>query len=264
MCIRDRFVLIDNCDAFVNSVLFKSNTLDSQKMISFIKVTMDNLLKNNPCVRQALLTGMLPVTGNGFPFYRNNIECYYFLDDHQFCKYYGLTSDKLEKVLDKVVTDNEEKSKLKSKIIDFYDGYIIKNQTHQVYSIWPILQNVYRKEVRHYWCNHEYIEYLKPAFRISEIRKNLLALVVGCYVRLFTSYALSAADILEVNKLITSNKIEGNSPSIHTFFLLLYHFGYLSIYKVDGSGFVLLEIPNKAIRSELMKTLCGYDVLSNL
>ena len=116
------FVLIDDCDAFINSVLLKNNNADADRIINFMKITLGNLLGDNQYVGRALLTAVLPVCADRCFFQQINVDCHHFVGSHRFFKYYGLTSDNLDQILCKVVSDDEERSKttrlLKNIIMD--------------------------------------------------------------------------------------------------------------------------------------------------
>lgn len=254
------FVLIDNYDAFINSLFFnsmKEANSENNKIINFVDKIIKKLLKNNTCVEQTLLTGMLPL------FHTQNFD-YYFFTDNNFSKYYGLTCDELDMFLKKLIEDEEERNKTKQKIDENY-GYISENRNLQVYSIWSVLQYLHRGEVESYWCNSSKslrASDVKAIFKNLQIQHKVVLLLMGTELCLTdTLQPLSAKDILQIHDIIASGKYDEHICPlvVNTFFNLLYHLGYLSISSVLGRGYIKVKIPNAEIKHEFAKIILETD-----
>ena len=165
-------------------------------MISFIKTTLSNLLMKNPSVGQALLTGVLPVTNKGFLYDGNDIDCFCFMDNHPFSKYYGLRSEELDKIINKLIKDDEERSKAKTIIDEYYNGYNTEDQNIKIYSIWSVLQYLRTRKVQSYWYNCKHMEGLNWVLHDVEIKDKLMKLLYGEEFLLDTSCPMSVTDVL--------------------------------------------------------------------
>lgn len=236
------FVLIDSYDAFLNSMLFNKNT-DTDKIITFINTVIGYLLQNNHCVGRAVVTGVIPLTGDGFALNMSTVDCYPFLDNHPFCKYYGLTCVELDKILDKLERDEEEKTAMKRVINKYYNNYFAKNQSVRIYNIWSVLQYVCKRKVRSSWYSHECFSSLKSAFFNNFIRGKVGQLLCDGLLQLDMLQPLSCKDVLQLNDDSRGDRV----------FLMFYHLGCLSVNRALGRGFVELKIPNEEIKYELAK-----------
>lgn len=246
------FVLIDDYDAFINSVMYEHNT-NPERIISFFEATYDNLFLSNRYVGRALLTGVLSVTGAGLPFHGDNIIDYYFLNDHPFSKYYGLTSDELDSVLAKLIKYVKERIQRRSTIDEYYNGYTVRNQNIRLYSFWSVLRYLSYREAQSHWCMPAYSQGFESLFKVQEISAKVKELLLGDTAQADVSKPLSRSDVLQLYNAIRSKKIKpsAESTTVDAFILLLYHLGYLSISKDLGKGNVYLKIPNEEIKYEL-------------
>lgn len=250
---RKVFVLIDDYDSYANSFILKQNP-DINKIISHMQSVNATLLKSNKYVGRAFLTGVLSLTGEGFAALGDVID-YNFLDDHRFCKYYGLTSDKLDTVLSNLVEDREERKETKRTIEEYYRGYKIGNQSIELYSIYSVLRYLKVRKIQNRWCMPEYSESFMSLCKVSEISEVVKQLLLGNSLQVDTSQPLLTTNVLQINDIIKSGKGPCESSILDTFLILLYHFGYLSVNQVLGRGRVILNIPNEEIKYELATVL---------
>lgn len=259
---KKAFVLIDNYDAFFDNIMYEKNH-DTDRIISFIQSANDNLLKSNRYIGRAFLTGVLRVTSTGLPDHGNNIISYCFLTGHPFSKYYGLTTEEFDKVLNKLISDEQERKQIKSIVDEYYNGYTVRNQNFQLYNIWSVLQYLSNREVQSYWCMPEYFRSFEPLFKVPEISGTVNQLILGNPIEIDLSQPLGQSDISQVNHIIKNGKVQSDAI-VEIFIVLLFHLGYLSISKDLGRGKVTVKIPNEEIKYEmkniLAKTVSNVEV----
>lgn len=254
------FVLIDDYDAYANSFILKQNP-DFDKIMSLMQSINANLLKCNKYVGRAFLTGVLSLTGVGFATL-GDVIVYKFLDNHRFCKYYGLTSDEIDTILMNLVEDCEERKETKRTIEDYYSGYKIGNQNIEVHNMYSVLRYLNVQEIENHWYIPGYYESFMSLFKVSEISEIVRQLLLGYTLQVDMSQSLSATNILQINDIIKSGKGPCEYSLLDTFLILLYHFGYLSVNQVLGGGMVILNIPNEDIKYKIAIVLA--KMYSNL
>lgn len=268
------FVLIDSYDAFLESPLFKNNA-DREKMMSFVESSIGQLLNNTNCIERVLITGVIPMIGEGFLCNENSIEFHQFLHSHPFTKYYGLTSAEVDTVLSKVIECDDERRNVKNTISDYYNAYGTRNRDIRVYNVISVLQYVCRRSVQTYWCDQRYINKFRKCFKHVVVRDILEDLLLGNELQLDMSQPVSMADVFKVNSMITSGEAEPLSVEVELFFVVLHHFGFFSVIKEKQCGEICLRIPSKEIQYQLVKAIfnenrelykCPYvnDVLLDL
>lgn len=256
------FVLIDDYDAFINSVMYEFNP-NEEKIINFFEAMYDSLFISNRYVGRAVITGVLRVTGAGLPFHGDNIIDYYFLNDHPYSKYYGVTSVELDMILTKLIKYVKERLQRKSTIDEYYNGYTIRNQNINIYNFWSVLRYLSHREAQSYWCMPEYSQGFESLFRVQEISAKVKELLLGDIVQADISKALSRTDVKLLHNAIRNKKLRSSEYStVDAFVILLYHLGYLSISKDLGKGNVYLKIPNEEIKFEL-EILVSQNVSDN-
>lgn len=249
------FVLIDEYDAFVGSLIFKENS-DMDRIISFIKGVNANILTFNKYVDRAVLTGVLPVTGEGLSVSGNSIVDYSFLGDHSFCKYYGLTEIELDEVLRKFVQVEDERNRTKTTIVDYYKGYSTLKHNITIYSIWTVLNFLHHESAATtYWCRPDDLEKYTSFFSIQRFKDKILKLLSGNCLQANISQPLSKNNLITLKNALVQNNAEMNSSSPALFILLFYHLGYLTINNNKNIEESCLKIPNREVSYELAKIL---------
>lgn len=96
-----------------------------------------------------------------------------------------------------------------------------------------------------YSCDWKYISAFNPVLGTKRVKYTLQQLLSGYELQL----NLSATDILQLTDTLTG-KVPVPSPE-DTFYILFYHFVFLSISKYLDWGLVKVRIPNKEIENEV-------------
>ena len=186
------------------------------------------------------------------PFHGDNIIDYYFLSDHPFGKYYGITADELDSILTKLIKYVKERIQRKSTIDEYYNGYTIRNQNIKIYNFWSVLRYLSHREPQSYWCMPEYSQGFESLFKVQEISAKVKELLLGDIVQVDISKPLSRTDVKQLHNAVKNKKLKSSEYStVDSFIQLLYHLGYLCINKDLGKGNVYLKIPNEEIKFEL-------------
>ncbi|XP_054257861.1 uncharacterized protein LOC128982848 [Macrosteles quadrilineatus] len=254
---RKPVVLIDECDAFVYPLIFKS-AKDLGRVSRFMMKTEESLLVSNEHIDRGLMTGVLNTYRGDLA---DDIYDYHFLEDYQFSLYYGLTEDDLAILLKRLVPDDVKRSQLKKTIDEFYGGYKIYNKnctltnSHtNIYCIWSVIYFLtHHHYMINYLCPPEYYDQFQNIFKNDEVKSVVKSLLEGKQTHLDLREPFYKEDILELNNLVKNINTTGEfrrSTVPH----LLYNFGYLTPV-VDNNGFSIgrYKLANKETLCELEK-----------
>ena len=214
------------------------------EMMDVIKAMMSTALKDNPCLKFAVLTGCLKIAKESIFTGTNN-----FVSDtisaSRLNEYFGFTEADIEKLLaDADLTEQAEKIKT------WYDGYHFG--TVDVYCPWDVmnylrdLQNDPKAVPKSYWKNtsdnaiiRSFIEYAG-----SSITKQLEVLMSGGYI------------IQKIEENLTYDYLHSSEENLWS---VLYLTGYLTMADQKNlkepvpEGMAALAIPNAEIQ-EIFET----------
>ncbi|CAH1406377.1 unnamed protein product [Nezara viridula] len=249
------FLLVDEYDAYFESFIFNDNA-DYSRIINFIQSTTADLLKSSNHIDHALLTGVFRISSDGlaltFSQCLNGIVHYKFLSKHPFHIYYGLTSKECDKLLSRFVKDDEAKNKFKRTIDKYFNGYHINKV--KVYSIWSVLKFFENnKKIRSCSSRDESMFRIKQIFKDKRISENILQLLCGAFVDIDISKQFTRSNIKDLCNLLQLRELETDKSDL--LFLLLYHFGLLSIVDVKDEHLVSMKIPNQEVFFQFAKSL---------
>ncbi|HAX73663.1 MAG TPA: AAA family ATPase [Firmicutes bacterium] len=221
---HDKFIFIfDEWDYIFSNNLFVEN---HNEFLEFIR----QLLKDQPYVTLAYMTGVLPIKKYSSGSALNMFDEFTFLKDRVFDEYFGFTNQEIKTLCSRseaVAFEDLEK---------WYNGYLTAkgNRIYNPRSVVKALQNGYCES---YWTNtgamDEVGEYLK--YNILEIREDVLEMVAGEEIDIFIDEEYRAGQAAPKTK-----------EEIYSAMIIL---GFLSYY--DG----YLKIPNKELMKEFEKAL---------
>lgn len=220
----DKFIFIfDEWDYIFNNDLFEEN---QNEFLEFLR----NLLKDQPYVALAYMTGVLPIKKYSSGSALNMFDEYTFLKDRIYDEYFGFTDDEVNDLCNK------------NKLIDFkylekwYNGYLTAKGT-RIYnprSVVKALQNGYCES---YWTNtgamEEVKEYLK--YNTLDIREDVIAMVAGEEVDITINEEFRAG--------------QGQTKTKKEIYSAMIILGFLSYH--DG----YIKIPNKELMYEFEKAI---------
>jgi len=221
---KDKFIFIfDEWDYIFSNNLFEKNQND---FLEFLR----NLLKDQPYVSLAYMTGVLPIKKYSSGSALNMFDEFTFLKDRMFGEYFGFTEDEVMKLCDK---NDEMKFK---ELESWYNGYLTAKgiKVYNPRSVVKALQNNYCES---YWTNtgamDEVGEYLK--YNTLDIRDDVIKMVSG-----------EEIDITIYEEFRAGQVAPRTKEEIYSAMIVL---GFLSYY--DG----YLKIPNKELMKEFEKAL---------
>ena len=221
---NEKFIFIfDEWDYIFNNNLFNEN---QNEFLEFLR----NLLKDQPYVALAYMTGVLPIKKHSSTSALNMFEEYTFLKDRIFDEYFGFTEAETQKLCEK------------NKKIDFkelqnwYNGYLTPNGI-KIYNPRSVSIALNRGYCESYWTStgamDEVEQYLK--YNTLEVREDVIEMVAG-----------NEIDITIDEEFRAGQKEPKTKEEIYSAMIIL---GFLSYY--DG----YLKIPNKELMKEFEKAL---------
>lgn len=184
-----------------------------------------NLLKDQPYVALAYMTGILPIKKYGSHSALNMFFEYSMTDQKELEEYTGFTEDEVRELCVRFDMDFQETG-------SWYDGYRFKRFQH-VYNPRSVVEAMRCRDFAGYWASTETYEALKVYMDMDfdGLRANIVQMLGGGRVRLNT---------------------RSFQNDMHTFktrddvLTLLIHLGYLAYDSVSKETF----IPNKEIMGE--------------
>ncbi|MDE7313520.1 MAG: ATP-binding protein [Eubacterium sp.] len=225
---NDQFVfIIDEWDYIFSHSLYQEHQGD---FLEFLR----NLLKDQPYVALAYMTGVLPVKKYSTGSALNMFKEYTMLKDPFFEEYFGFTESEVRALCKKqsVLTMDE--------ISDWYNGYQTKNGV-RLYNPRSVVCALEDAACQSYWTRtgkmDEVLFFLK--YNICEVRDDVVKMVNEIPVRI---------DIEE--EYCAGQKNPENREEIYSAMIV---YGLLSYH--DGS----LSIPNKELMLEYQKALRDND-----
>ncbi|MGL5085525.1 MAG: AAA family ATPase [Clostridium sp.] len=231
---NEKFIFIfDEWDYIFNNNLFKENQND---FLEFLR----NLLKDQPYVALAYMTGVLPIKKYSSGSALNMFDEFTFLKDRQFGQYFGFTEEEVYKLCESGEMDFKE-------LESWYNGYITAKGI-KVYNPRSVVKALKDRNCESYWTNTgamaEVSVYLK--YNTLEIRDDVIQMVAGQEI-----------DITINEEFRAGQDDPKTKKEIYSAMIVL---GFLSYY--DG----YLKIPNKELMLEFEKALDdeSFDYVSEI
>lgn len=221
---NERFIFIfDEWDYIFNNNLFEEHQND---FLEFLR----NLLKDQPYVALAYMTGVLPIKKYSSGSALNMFDEFTMLDDLQYGDYFGF----LEKEVFELCSKQDKP--YFNEISEWYNGYM-NEDGERVYNPRSVVKSLVNRKCRSYWTNtgamDEVAEYLK--YNIHDIREDVIEMVAG-----------NEIDIIIDEEFRAGQRAPRTKEEIYSAMIVL---GFLSYY--DG----YLRIPNKELMKEFEKAL---------
>ena len=223
---NDKFIFIfDEWDYIFNNNLFAENQND---FLEFLR----NMLKDQPYVSLAYMTGVLPIKKYSSGSALNMFDEFTMLNDMIYGDYFGFTE---EEVIDLCKRQDAISFEY---ISDWYNGYLTEEGT-RIYNPRSVVKALQSKKCKSYWTNtgamDEVEEYLK--YNTLEIRDDVIEMVAGQEI-----------DITIEEEFRAGQGTPTTKKEIYSAMIVL---GFLAYY--DG----YLKIPNKELMKEFQKALKG-------
>lgn len=184
-----------------------------------------NLLKDQPYVALAYMTGILPVKKYGLHSALNMFTEYSMTDQYDFEEYTGFTDAEVKELCAKYDMDFALTS-------SWYDGYMLTRFRH-IYNPRSVVEAMRRHQFSNYWTSTETYDALKVYMDMDfdGLRADIVQMLGGAHVK--------------VNTLSFQNDMR-NFKTKDDVLTLLIHLGYLAYDQQKEEAF----IPNKEIVRE--------------
>lgn len=216
---RQFVFLIDEWDCVMRERQ-NSETLQKQ-YLDFVR----NLLKDQPFVALAYVTGILPVKKYGEHSALNMFTEYSMTDQDVFEEYTGFTEEEVKGLCRRYDMDFEETG-------SWYDGYTFIKYQH-IYNPKSVVESMRRRRYSNYWTSTEVYDALKTYIEMDfdGLRPDIVHMLGGGRVRINTGSFRNDMKNFEVKDDVLT---------------LLVHLGYLG-YHFDSRE---VFIPNKEVIEE--------------
>ena len=184
-----------------------------------------NLLKDQPFVALAYMTGILPVKKYGSHSALNMFLEYSMTDQYVFEEYTGFTETEVKNLCRQFDMDFSQTS-------SWYDGYKFTNFQH-IYNPKSVVEAMRRRKFSNYWSSTETYEALKIYMDMDfdGLREKIVHMLGGGFVK--------------INTLSFQNDMQ-TFKTVDDVLTLLIHLGYLGYDSEAKETF----IPNKEIMGE--------------
>jgi hypothetical protein len=201
-------------------------------MMNIMRGMFSSVLKKNPYLNSAVITGILRVAKESLFSGINNLEIYSVLCS-EYGQYFGFTEEEMNQLLKKAGLEKNARE-----IKGWYNGYQIGNTV--VYNPWSVVNCIKRKgEVQPYWVNTS----------DNQLIRRIL-------VRSSTAFKEQFEWLLQdqpVEQLVDENTVFGdletNELAAWSLLLMAGYLKVLSQHRTEQGLWCRLEIPNKEVKS---------------
>ncbi|MCE3237677.1 MAG: Protein of unknown function (DUF1703)/Predicted AAA-ATPase [Gammaproteobacteria bacterium] len=201
-------------------------------MMNIMRGMFSSVLKTNPYLNRAVITGILRVAKESLFSGINNLEVYSVLRS-EYGQYFGFTEEEMNQLLKKAGLEKNARE-----IKGWYNGYQIGNTV--VYNPWSVVNCIKRKgEVQPYWVNTS----------DNQLIRRIL-------VRSSTAFKEQFEWLLQdqpVEQLVDENTVFGdletNELAAWSLLLMAGYLKVLSQHRTEQGLWCRLEIPNKEVKS---------------
>ena len=222
------WLLIDEYDTPIQAS-YVHNYYDP--MMNIMRGLLGSVLKTNPYLNRAVITGILRVAKESLFSGVNNLEVYSLLRS-EYGQYFGFTEEEMNQLLKKATLGENSKE-----IKDWYNGYQVGNTV--VYNPWSVANCIKQKgELQPYWVNTS----------DNQLIRNIL-------VRSSTGFKEQFELLLQdkpVEQLIDENTVFGdlqvNESAAWSLLLMAGYLKVISQRRTAQGLWCTLAIPNKEVK----------------
>ncbi|MCR5814003.1 MAG: ATP-binding protein [Desulfovibrio sp.] len=216
-----------------------------KEMIGFMRNMLGAVLKTNPSLKFAVLTGCLRIARESIFTGLNNFKCY-GISDSRFADKFGFTSKEVDELLAAAGMPANKKD-----IREWYDGYRFGRET-EMYCPWDVLQYIAdlqddpQTKPQAYWKNTSSNAIVRTLVEKSgpETRRKIEDLITG----------KSIEERLEED--MTYDMVYKKDRSLWT---MMYLTGYLTkAARQPDDGDTTLVIPNKEVREIFINKVSSW------
>ncbi len=228
---REAIIIVDECDVPLSSA--ERNGYYNE-MLDMIRTIFSSVLKDNPNVRKAILTGCLRISKESLFTGVNNMAVY-SLTDKRYARYFGFTDSEVMKLLDDAGLSDKAGT-----IREWYDGYRIGDES--IFASWDVIRYVDRLQYDRTAPPEDFWADTSGNDVIRRFIEKTNASISPEYSALINGEAIS----MRISESLTYGDLYKNEMNIWS---LLLSTGYLTL----AEGYVpyeetKLRLPNEEIR----------------
>jgi len=212
-----------------------------EEFSDFYSTFLTMVLKGNPHLGQAMLTGIQRVAKESIFSKLNNIVVYNVLDD-QYANYFGFTQDETSQLLQHY--DLELNNDVKAR----YDGYLFGEI--EIYNPWSILSYANKRKLQNYWLKTSTNALIKESVLEADhdFHRTFEKLIKNGEVEVTLNLEASFSEL----------------PRTDTLWGLFVNAGYLTVIHADYDlNTFVVRIPNQEIKTEFQEIVSAYIKLSS-
>jgi hypothetical protein len=199
------------------------------------------VLKGNPHLGQALLTGIQRVAKESIFSKLNNIVVYNVLDEH-YAPYFGFTEEETRDLLNHYDLDLNEEVKQR------YNGYHFSGL--DIYNPWSIINYANKGKLQNYWLKTSTNALITESVLAADanFHRTFERLIINGEVKVRLNLEASFAEL----------------PRADTLWGLFVNAGYLTVTHEDYDLYsFVVRIPNEEIKTEFQEIVGAYTKLSS-
>lgn len=208
---RDSFIFIlDEWDSIFCRKFMTQD--DKNAYLSFLK----GLLKDQPYVELAYMTGVLPIAKYSSGSELNMFDEYNFMNDNEYDEYFGFSEDEVKILCEQNTAVSYEEMK------SWYDGYYMSDG-RSLFNPRSVCKALQRGVCLNYWTETGPMNEIADCIEhnVDEVREDIVKLVAGIPVEVdLQGYSASELQLDTRDEILSAMVVYG---------FLSYHDGYLKI-----------------------------------
>ncbi len=223
-------LLIDEWDCIMRRY---HDTESQKKYLDFLR----NLIKDQPYIALAYMTGILPIKKYGEHSTLNMFYEYSMIDSSEISDCFGFTEEEVYNLCQRYHMDFDMAK-------EWYDGYRLISyaengkKEYSIYSPKSVVESMLRRNYNVYWNQTESYEALKDYIQLNRdgLKDAIVQMLAGEKIRINTRHFQNDMTTFETKDDVLT---------------LLVHLGYLS-YDQEGET---VSIPNKEVEQEFVSSI---------
>ncbi len=174
-------------------------------------VFLSNLLKGNPYVLMAYMTGILPISKYSSGSELNMFLEYTMVTEERYSEYFGFTETEVDALYQKYLSITDEVGISREGLRTWYNGYQTKNG-ERVYNPRSVVASLSNNNLGSYWTNSgpydEIFYYIKN--NVADVRNDLALLVSGIAVPAqVKEYAATSMNLTTKDEIFSAMVVYG-------------------------------------------------------
>ncbi len=247
---KNVIVLIDEYDVPLENAHFRGFY---DKMADLIRSVFESVLKTNPSLEFAVLTGCLRISKESIFTGMNNLEIYP-VTDQRLSEFYGFTQNEVEELAVYYGLENKLDEMKK-----WYDGYLFGKT--EIYNSWSIVKYIASAiggndvSCQAYWINTSSNSIIRQLIEKSDekTKQKIETLIAGESVKA----------VIDQNSVYSD--IDVNKDAIWSFLLFTGYLKQISAEYTEDGIISEMVIPNTEVRSVYKQTIQNWfdDIVEN-